>query len=182
MKNLCFQKQCKRRNLAADFHKRIQMQKKTKIILFSVGGLFALIIIPLILIFAWIYFDSPVFPSKYGMKTISVGEKQIYFKRKAIGFNYDYIILSPNNDYCANYDPETDIRFLEFNLRRIYYKIDKDVLNLFTSTSTQPKNFPVKVKILDGEELRKWTKLKQKHLNGKLELLEIPLDNELKCN
>lgn len=158
------------------------MQKKTKVILFGIGSLIALVTIPFILIFAWLYFDDdPVLPSKYGIKIISVGEKQIYFKRKAIWFNYDYIILSPNNDICADYNSETDIRFLEFN-PSIYYKINKDVLNLFTSTSTQPKNFPVKIKIQDVEESRKWSELKQKNLNGELELLDIPLSDAIKCN
>ena len=98
------------------------MKRKTKTILFSISGIVILIAIPFIFIFALIYFTFPDLSSQYGMTTISVDGKQLYFKRETRGLNYDTIVLSPNNNYCSEYNPETDFRFPTLDTI-IYYKV-----------------------------------------------------------
>jgi hypothetical protein len=157
------------------------MKRKTRIILFSISGLFTLTAILLIFIFALIYFALPDLSPQYGMTSISVNNRQLYFKRKAVGLSYDRIVLSPNDNYCADYNLETDFRFLEVN-PSIYYKVSNNVLHLLTSSAIQPKYFPTKVELQEVKESWEWNELKEKHKKGRLELLEVPLRVELKCD
>ena len=152
------------------------MSKKTKIIFFSVSGLVILIAFATTLIFALAYFLS----SQYGVTTISVGGKQVYFKREVRSLNYDRIILSPNNDYCADYNPETDFTFPSMD-DVIYYKINGEVLQLISSAAIQPKTFPVKVEVQEIENPFDWLNLKNTYKAKGIEFLEVRVNKRMWC-
>lgn len=148
--------------------------------MFSISGVAILIVIPLTFVLAVYYFTFPDFSSQYGITTISVDGKQLYFKREARGLNHDDVILSPNNDHCAEYNPETDVSFPLLD-DIIYYKIKDDVLYLVTRQVIRAENFPVKVEFksiyaTEGFELS------EKHKEMGLELLDVRLRDELKCD
>ncbi len=105
----------------------------------------------------------PDFSSQYGIVKISVGNKQLYFKRVVRGLNHDAIILSTDENYCAEYNPESDYNFISID-DAIFYKIDRGVLYLLEGNPTiqgypykshiiPPKNFPVEVMEIEPDRL-----------------------------
>ena len=132
--------------------------------------------------------------SKYGITELKTSNgNKIYFKREARGLNYDSVILSANDNYCAEYNPELDYRFTTID-PTIYYKIDSNALYLLSGNLTlpgyeykpeqyvtAPKSFPVKVVIVKPDKLIVWEKRKELYQDKGMELLEIPIDDNLKC-
>jgi hypothetical protein len=157
------------------------MQKKTKIIFLGICGLLILIVSPFVFILAWVYFASPDLSPQYGMTTISVGGKQVYFKREARGLNYDNVILSSSSDFCAEYNAETDFRFPGMD-NVIYYKINGEILQIISSPNIKPQNFPVKVEVREVTDPMEWFRLKDTHKENGIELLNVQLSDEMKCN
>lgn len=133
----------------------------------------------------------PDFSSQYGIVKIEVDGKQLYFKRVVRGLNHDAYILSPDGNYCAEYNPESDYDFTSMDTN-IFYKINGGVLYLlegnpkgqgndYKSNIVPPKNFPVKVIEIKAYRLLEFGKNRELYKDKGLEFLEIPLDDTLKC-
>ncbi len=168
------------------------MEKKTKSIILITLGMIALLTSFFVCVLVIIVHNMPDFSSsQYGIVKIVVNYKQLYFKRVVRGRNHDAYILSPNENYCAEYNPESDYDFTSMDTF-IFYKIDGGVLYLLEGNPTQqgyaykpnivqPKNFPVKVMIIEPDKLLVFGKDKELYKDKGLKFLEIPLDDTLKC-
>ena len=168
------------------------MTKKTKTITLFIFGVIILLTSFFVFVFVVIVYNMPDFSSEYGIVKISVGGNQLYFKREVRGLNHDAVILSPDENYCAEYNPDTDYKFTSMDTF-IFYKIEGRILYLLEGNPTQegypykpniiePKNFPVKVMIVRPDKLLVFGKEKGLYKDKGLEFLEIPLDDTLKCN
>ena len=135
---------------------------------------------------------SSAFSSQYGKVEIVVKSKPLYFRREARGLNFDEVILSPNADVCAEYNPELDIRFTSIDTT-IYYRIQDETLVLLEGNPpsfpsgyvpeervAKPKTFPVKIQILEPTKLIVFES-ETLYSDINLELLKIPLDKTLTC-
>ena len=171
------------------------MSEKTKILkiifLTVFGGAGVLISLALL-----VYYFLPDFDfasSRYGRVEITVDGKQLYFKREARGLNYDKVILSPDQNVCAEYKPEKDIGFKSLD-DIIYYRIDSNTLYLLYGNPVtfgseyqpdrhiaRPKNFPVRTEIIEPTKLIVTERKKTLYNDLDLKLLEIPFDDSLKC-
>ncbi len=163
------------------------MRKKAKTIIFIILGIITLLMSFFVFASVIVVHNLPDFSSEYGIVKIVVDSKQLYFKRVVRGLNHDAYILSPNENHCAEYNPESDYDFTSMDTT-IFYKIDKGILYLLEGNPTQqgknivqPKNFPVKVKIIEPDKLLVFGKEKELYKDKGLQFLEIPLDDTLKC-
>jgi hypothetical protein len=156
------------------------MQKRTKALILLILGVIALSTSIFILLTTLVIYNFPDMSSQYGLVTISVDGKQLYFKREARGLNYDSLILSTNKDHCAEYNPDSDYDFTNSD-PTVYYKVDGEVLHITASNAAPPKDFPVKVSIHRITDNSEWFDLEENHLEKGLELLNIPLSDDLTC-
>jgi hypothetical protein len=169
------------------------MRKKAKTIIFIILGVIALLMSFFVFALVIVVYNMPDFSShsQYGIVKIVVDGKQLYFKRVVRGRNHDAIILSSNENHCAEYNPESDYDFTSMDTT-IFYKTDGGALYLLEGNPTiqgypykpnivQPKNFPVKVMIIEPDKLLEFGKNKELYKDKGLEFLEIPLDDTLKC-
>jgi hypothetical protein len=167
------------------------MRKRAKTIILVILGVIALIMSFFVFALVIIVHNMPDFSSQYGIVKIEVDGKQLYFKRVVRGLNHDAYILSPSENHCAEYNPESDYEFTSMDTT-IFYKIEGGVLYLLEGNPTmqgypykpsivQPKNFPVKVMIIEPDKLIEFGKNKELYKDKGLKFLEIPLDDTLKC-
>lgn len=167
------------------------MKKKT--VVFTTLGAFASLILLILSAYAIIIYNMPDFSSVYGIAKISVSGRQLYFKREARGLNYDSVVLSANDNFCDKYNPESDFRFTTAD-PVIYYKIDSDTLYLLSGNPASggsehkpddyvvaAESFSVKVVIVRPDRLIDWEKRGELYQDREMKLLEIPLDDNLKC-
>jgi amino acid transporter len=157
------------------------MQKKTKTIIIIILGIVASLTSIFILFSVIVIYNFPDMSSQYGIVNILVEGKQLYFKREARGLNYDQLILSASKDHCADYITNSDYRFQTAN-PTVFYKTEAGILYLIAKNVVTPKDFPVKVSIIEPDVLPDWETKKSNLKEKGFELLEIPIVDDLKCN
>jgi hypothetical protein len=120
---------------------------------------------------------------KHGFVALrSPGNSELYFKREVRGLNYDVVVLSTNKDYCAEPNARSDFIFASDPLP-MYYSFDGNTLNLFlTSVVAQPSDFQSTVKVVQHHlSPSEFGEIQKSFKERGLELLDIPIDEKLRC-
>ena len=120
---------------------------------------------------------------KYGSVTLrSPTAGELYFKREVRGLNYDVVALSTNPDCCVEANPRSDFIFGSDPLP-MYYSFEDNTLNLFlTSVVTSPSNFQSSVKVVQHHlSPSEFADLQKSFKDRGLELLDVPIDEKLRC-
>jgi hypothetical protein len=121
---------------------------------------------------------------KYGVFSLRAsGGETLYFKREVRGLNYDVLTLSVDKDHCKKPDPSRDYVFDDLGPHTIYYRIEGDVLTLYlTIPATPPRNFQSQIKVEQREMAPlEFAKVANNHKERGLTLLDVPLDEDLRC-
>jgi len=90
-------------------------------------------------------FDSNGGPL-HGIRQVSVGQNNIYFKKEIRGRNYEGLSISTDDNLCNSPSAKTDYFVNSETPGEVFYKVENDVLQIYSqSVFTAPQNndFPV---------------------------------------
>jgi len=84
---------------------------------------------------------------EFGVISVRVGDRDVFFIREVRGNNYDSLVISSSSDPCQNLSSPNNYVFEELGPIHPYYRIEGEVLHLYdTSGAVPPRNaFPVRV-------------------------------------
>jgi hypothetical protein len=126
---------------------------------------------------------APDLSSAFGMLAVTVGNREVYFKREVRGLSYDALVISPSSSFCKMPDPRSDYIFREQGPVRLYYKVDNNTLVLYgTGSATPPeaRNFPVNV-VQHELTVLEFDQLDKDAARLGLLALEISVDKRSQC-
>lgn len=92
-------------------------------------------------------FDSNGGPL-FGIRQVSVGQKNIYFKKEIRGRNYEGLSISTEDNLCNGPSAKTDYFVNSETIGKTFYKVKDNELQIYSQNAfTPPKtdNFPVKI-------------------------------------
>ena len=136
--------------------------------------------------FSLLSLNSCNFGSVYGLKEININDSQrLFIKRVSRGFSYEAIVVSTNDNYCAEPNKETEYVFNENVTKRYFW--DGNVLYLLIDLSnerleekiSEQKDFPLTIKLIDIQSDEAQKIVNQNREN--IEDLTIPNDKSLRC-
>jgi hypothetical protein len=121
--------------------------------------------------------------SKYGVVTLRGPDNQaLFFKREVRGLSYEVVVLSTSNDHCREVDSTADYVFSSDPLP-MYYSLENNTLNLYlTVPAAPPPTFKSPIKIAQHQlSPLEFADLKKNFRDRGLQLLDIPIDDKLRC-
>lgn len=120
---------------------------------------------------------------KYGFVALrSPTNGELYFKREVRGLNYDVVVLSTNQNYCAESNSRSEFIFASDPLP-MYYSFEGNTLNLFlTSVVAEPSDFQSAVKVVQHHlSPSDFAELQKTFEDRGLKILNVPIDEKLRC-
>jgi hypothetical protein len=120
---------------------------------------------------------------KYGFLSLrSPQNAELYLKREVRGLNYDVLALSTNKDYCKEPNASSEFIFASDPLP-MYYSFEGNTLNLFlTSVAAQPADFQSAIRVVQHRlSPSEFTDVQKSFKARGLELLDVPIDDKLRC-
>lgn len=120
--------------------------------------------------------------ANYGMHSVSVRDRKVYFKREVRGLNYDALAISLNSEACIKANPQSDYIFRVQGPITLFYKVDDNTLELygrFTAAPPESVNFPVNI-VQHELSLLEFEQIKERADQLGLKPLEVQINAQCK--